>query len=236
MEGGGVHIRQDEPDTHEIETDRGRPFLVAARILETVDLSYAYGLDVLGWLEGGLVDLLVTGEVSLAPQEDVIALGHRYGVPVYPCLRRTMRRGTPESNTLESFRAQALSAWRHGCDGIYLFNLFPGEAACPPGVFTELGDPAELEFRDKLYSPDPIGVTAFARYFGDLRRYAGRSIPSPAAPVVVTPREPKTLPLYVADSFSPDRGAGPPFCSAQIVCTSTEVTPALDVSVNGDSQ
>jgi len=66
---------------------RGRPILIAMRVPDSVEYSKAVGLDLERWLSEGLVDLLVgSGYFQLNPWETLVALGHKYNVPVYPSL------------------------------------------------------------------------------------------------------------------------------------------------------
>ena len=45
----------------EIESERGRPLLLAPRVFDTLDVNRRMGLDVETWLEEGLLDILVVG-------------------------------------------------------------------------------------------------------------------------------------------------------------------------------
>ncbi len=129
---------------------RGRPILIAIRVPDSVEYCRGIGLDVEAWLREGLVDILSgTCYFRLNPWSTLIELGHRYGVPVYPSLSDSRVQGQArfQRNSLESIRARALQAWDAGADGIYVFNYFN-----PRGpIWHELGDPAELRTRDKLY-------------------------------------------------------------------------------------
>ena len=222
-------LRRVRQMTAAVEEQRTRPFLVAARILESVELSRDYGLDLLAWLKEGLIDLIITGEVSLAPWEDLIHLGHQYGVPVYPCLRRTMWYDDPDYKSVESFRAQALSAWKLGADGIYLFNLFPEEGYTD--LFSELGEPELLEARDKLYSLDPVRIEVFSKYFGRMDRYITRSVISPKNPLGLRPGVTRRIPMFVGDALRED--AKSPAVSARISLTGQEGASGLSVALNG---
>ena len=143
---------------------RGRPYLLAARVPDTPLLARRIGLDVESWLAGGLLDLLIVGRGNTqlsAPYEEFIRLGHRYGIPVYPCINFYL--------TAEHMRASAANMHAAGADGVYLFNYSPLAASEPPpwwrilrgadpwpGVRIEdwgheLGTPESLLYKDKLY-------------------------------------------------------------------------------------
>ena len=182
------------------EEERGKPLLIAVRVFESTELSREFGLDILTWLEEDLIDLIVTGEVTLTPYEDLINLGHRYGVPVYPCLLRTRVYDDAERKSVESFRAQAISAFRKGADGVYTFNLFPEEGYTE--VFREVGEPELLEHRSKLYCVDAVGIRMESEFAPSLGKYANRPVISPRNPTTVQPGTTRRIPIYIGDSMS----------------------------------
>ena len=69
---------------------RGRPLLLAAHTPFSLADSSHVGVDLETWLKEGLIDLLMPGgnleSVFCSSYNDMIALGHQYEVPVYPCL------------------------------------------------------------------------------------------------------------------------------------------------------
>ncbi len=70
---------------------RGRPLLLAAHTPFSLADSIHVGLDLETWLAEGLIDQLMPGgyyesEVFCSSFSEIIALGHKYEVPVYPCL------------------------------------------------------------------------------------------------------------------------------------------------------
>ena len=58
--------------------ERGRPLLIAVRVMDSPELNHDMGLDLVTWLREDLVDLVIIGEVALAPWEETIRLAHRY--------------------------------------------------------------------------------------------------------------------------------------------------------------
>ncbi len=210
--------------------ERGRPLLIAVRVMDSPELSQAMGLDLVTWLREDLVDLVIVGEVALAPWEETIRLAHRYGVPVYPCIRRSMI--GEERGSLESFRAQALTAWKQGADGIYLFNLFPDEKH--DRKYRELGDPNGLERLDKLYSLDPVGRESFKRYIHDFEKYKAQKPVSPLSPVELEPGTIHTIPMYLADrSLSQAIVGKRPLVRARLQLENLDPEVAVRFSVNG---
>ena len=210
--------------------ERGRPLLIAVRVMDSPELSQDMGLDLVTWLREDLVDLVIVGEVALAPWEETIRLAHRYGVPVYPCIRRSII--GEERGSLESFRAQALTAWKQGADGIYLFNLFPEEDH--DRKYRELGDPNGLERLDKLYSLDPVGRESFKRYIHDFEKYKAQEPVSPLSPVELEPDTNYTIPMYLADrSLSQAIVGKRPLVRARLQLENLDPEAAVRFSVNG---
>lgn len=210
--------------------ERGRPLLIAVRVMDSPELNHDMGLDLVTWLRENLVDLVIVGEVALAPWEETIRLAHRYGVPVYPCIRRSMM--GEERGSLESFRAQALTAWKQGADGIYLFNLFPDEDH--DRKYRELGDPNGLERLDKLYSLDPVGRESFKRYIHDFEQYKAQKPVSPLSPLLLEPDKTYTIPMYLADrSLSQAIIGNRPRVQARVQLENLDPETAIRLSVNG---
>ncbi len=144
----------------EVASARGKPFLLAIRVPDSVELARDLGLDVEAWLAEGLVDLVSAScYYRLTPWSDLVDLGRRHGVPVYPCLsesRLKLASGQlePLRNTLESLRGRALNAWQAGADGICVFNLFDPRSR----FWREAGDPAELSRRSRIHFASVRGM------------------------------------------------------------------------------
>ena len=159
---------------------RGRPYTFAVHVPDSPRTSSELGLDVETWLTEGLVDVLVVGMGYMPyvlPLDRWMALGGRYGVPVYPSVNTNtyaadwMRlHGRPVFH--EALRASSGYYWQEGADGLYVFNLFcqgdknvaglPGEYIYAP--LKEIGDPALLVGKDKLYSIQPTSDSGFCQH------------------------------------------------------------------------
>ena len=83
-------VRQIRKMADEVEQERGRPLLLAARTPFALTEARFVGLDVEQWLAEDLIDLLIAGglleRIMTAPLKEVVELGHRFEVPVYPCV------------------------------------------------------------------------------------------------------------------------------------------------------
>ena len=139
---------------------RGRPMLVAARVPMTVKTCKHVGMDIEGWLTEDLLDLLPTGGGYVPftmPTSELVKLGHKYGVPVYPTISASGMRGADGTyGSIEAWRGAASNAWFFGADGMYLFNHFPNT---PSEQFKELGDPVTLSKLDKLFAIDNARIS-----------------------------------------------------------------------------
>lgn len=166
---------------------RGRPFLVAVRVPDSVEYCRAIGIDLERWLREGLVDLMITGGYfRLNDTSYSVALGRKHGVKVYPSLdeprvrddaARKLRAGTA------AYRARALEAWSAGADGVYLFNAFDPKAP----IWRELGSAPVLASADRDYFASVLGAGAAAG--GAYPHAEFQMIPrlNPANPIALRP-------------------------------------------------
>ncbi len=117
------------------ESERqGKPFLLAARVPVSKKLCSYIGIDIDAWLSAGMIDVLAISGGYVAfdqPVSELIELGHRHQVPVYPCLSQSglnyrPPRGKEGPQPSAAWFGAAARLWDAGADGIYCFNLFPG--------------------------------------------------------------------------------------------------------------
>ena len=130
---------------------RGRPFLIAVRLPDSAEYCRDIGLDLEKWLSEGLVDMLMpSGYFRLNEWDYSVALGHKYGVKVYPSLDESRVRDLNAKamrSTVGSYRGRAAAVWQAGADGVYLFNSFNPNNP----IWRELGDMRTLTGLDKDY-------------------------------------------------------------------------------------
>ena len=226
-------VRRIRRMTEEVGLRRGRPILVAVRVLDSAEANRAIGLDMAGWLEEGLVDLMaVSGYFRLSPWETSVELGHEHGVPVYPCLSESRMRGQPGKlrQSLASYRARAMNVWAGGADGVYLFNSFNPKSP----LWSELGDSGKLAVMEKLYTTGARGTRVINSWLPNGKRFLRRSVVSPEAPLVLKPGEPATIELRVGEDVAAQNARG--FESTAILrlqVKGPEQPGELAVSVNG---
>ena len=182
---------------------RGRPILITIRVPDSVGYCREVGLDIERWLKEGLIDMMtVSGYFRLNPWKTSVELGHRYDVPVYAGLSESRLKPNQRKpvNTVEEYRGRALSAWREGVDGIYLFNMFDVAGRKSP-MLRELGDPALLEKLPKIYTTGSRSPAAAKGWLATGRKYINRPAPLPTSSRKLSSRKPVVVDLDVWDEL-----------------------------------
>lgn len=195
--------------TEEVGLQRGRPILVLVRVPDAVEFCRGLGLDVEAWLREGLCDLLATTcYFRLNPWETSLALGHKYGVPVYPCISDARVKGEERflRGSVESYRGQLLEAWAAGADGIHFFNLFDVFGGRAP-VFQDAGDPGLLRSRDRLYFAT-VRDGKPRQWLADGDRHLKLPVLTPGAPGTVTAAQTLEVDLALGEAAGADSPAG----------------------------
>ena len=143
-------MRRVRKMTEEVGIERGRPILVAVRVPDSVGFCRDMGFDIEKWMREGLVDILITTcYFRLNPWEYSVELGHKYGVPVYPCLSDSRVRGETRfrrSSVRELPRPGHECVDRRGRRSAPVQPFDPNAA-----IWKEIGDPEALATMDKLY-------------------------------------------------------------------------------------
>ena len=177
-----------------VSESRQRPLLLGVRVPGTLQACNRIGLDVETWLKQGWVDRMLIGggyPVFTNPARELVKLGHRHDVPVYPCINC----GLQVFGSDETMRGAAANIFQAGADGIYLWNYHyrqvPMLAYGRPvpeayGLLEDIGSASSLQFRDKRFGVDyiqNIGPYAIASHPGRLPLELSRGNPGPAAAV-----------------------------------------------------
>jgi hypothetical protein len=225
--------------THEVSLKRGRPLLISIRVPDSVQYCSAMGIDLPRWLSEGLTDLLVVGgDFLLSPWKDSVALGHRYNVPVYPCLTYEGRKApwfewVGTRSTVESYRARALEAWDAGADGIYVFNLFNPRAR----QWRELGDPEMLLKLDKVYHGSTVTIKFAQQQMPEGLRFRRLPTLSPEYPEILKPGKPLATTLNIGENVLWGRDQGiVPSLSFELQVQELDDTGNITASINGHPQ
>ena len=161
--------------TLEIEKKRGRPFLLAARVPESIDTARLDGMDLETWAREQLLDIYIPGtrsiEVDVESYRRITA-----GSParIYPCLDGHHSADGYGNPTIQIMRGLATNWIDQGADGIETFNfinitrqsceafekdqLMRGVGTTDPGAwdtqdqaYAELGWPDRYAGRDKTF-------------------------------------------------------------------------------------
>ncbi len=211
---------------------RNRPILVAVRTPDSVDYCKGMGLDVVRWMEQDLIDLLVvSGYFRLSAWETSVKLGHKYGVPVYPCLSETRIRDGEARKiraSLGCYRARARNVWYAGADGVFMFNYTNPKSP----LWREMGDPKTLAGLDKYYTTGARGTGVINRWFIGGRRFLGRSPVSPESPRSLAPGKPVVVTLRVGEDLTKATGKTP-VVTAKLALKGVEDAKAVSVKLNG---
>ena len=192
-------LRRIRAMSDDVGRRRGRPLLIAVRVPDSVEYSRAIGIDLEQWLAGDLADLLVvTSYIQLNSWDYSVALGHKYGVPVYPSLDESRVRDEAARrlrSSVEAYRARAMNVWAAGADGVYMFNFFNPRSP----LWRELGDPVALHRMNKDYFASVRGVGVAAGNSLPHQSFIHIATLNPGAPLPLAPGQPATVKFPVGD-------------------------------------
>ena len=143
---------------------KGRTLVLGALVPTGPDRARELGLDVLTWIQEGVLDYVVPKHyiefLMDVPLQDYLVAAEGTRTQVCACLENwpEVAAGDP----LESFRGAAASYWEQGVDGIYLYNYFNHRphphTEADRHILQEIGDPQLIRRKDKrfaLTSVDP---------------------------------------------------------------------------------
>ena len=196
----------------EIGRQRGRPLMLGVRVPDTAKLCLRIGLDIETWLKEGLVDRLLTGGGYAAfsmPAEELVRLGHRYDVPVYPCINCPGTFDLGDENGFAALRGAASNLWWSGADGIYLWNY---QYLRTPHIAYGQSHPEDHRHLSDIGSPDWLKLTdkIFAANHRSWEQYARATAPCPL-PIVLDVGDSKrvaSVPLRIGDGIRSAQEAG----------------------------
>jgi hypothetical protein len=190
---------------------RGRPLLIAAVVPDDLAKAMNIGLDVKTWVQQDLVDILIPGlgyAPFSVPVAEFVKLARPCGVLVYPCINRVAPWKVSEELLTEGFFGVATNWYRAGANGIFFWNLatpflhLSGEKLMDTrrkyyACLTDIGDPAALVGKDKLFcADDPV-----------VRDYA-HATSAPPLPVALRADKAQRVPLNVGDDLAAAGKAG----------------------------
>jgi len=209
---------------------RGRPILISVRVPDSVGYCKAQGFDIVRWMEEDLIDMLaVTGYFRLNPWEVSVELGHKYGIPVYPCLsdvRQSDKEAAAIRSTIECLRGRAAVAWNSGADGIYMFNCWNINNS----IWNEIGEQRTLATVNKVYTTGARSHRPVNRFLVRGDRFINTSTLSPEKPRKLIPGKPIKVKLYVAENVREAKRQGAK-SNFSLFCRLSKQTNIQDISV-----
>ena len=116
----------------EVGRRRGRPFLVAVRVPDSVDMCRVVGIDIERWMKDRLVDIVIgSGYFQLNPWHVMAEVVHTHGCKFYASLDepRNAEKRAPfgmlpgRSFSKPFYMAREAAALADGADGVYFYNL-----------------------------------------------------------------------------------------------------------------
>ena len=111
---------------------RGKPFLVAVRVPDSVGMCRTVGIDIERWMKERLVDIVIgSGYFQLNPWHVMADVVHKHGCRFYASLDepRNVEKRAPlgmlpgRSFSPAFYRAREAAAVTDGADGVYFYNL-----------------------------------------------------------------------------------------------------------------
>jgi uncharacterized lipoprotein YddW (UPF0748 family) len=196
--------------TQEVARKRKRPMLVSAKVPRNLEGCRIDGFDVETWIQEDLVDLLTLGSRSM--DVDVAAyrrLTKGHNIKLHPCFDDHHATDGYRYPPIEVLRGVVSNWWQQGADGVMTFNWSnaPPEACeklgQPAGpllhqqAYREIGDPKEMEWKDKTFVVERRGGYPWAQGF------FGRNDTSPLPMKLVRDGDEVTLPIRISDDLKP---------------------------------
>ena len=217
---------------------RGKPFLVAVRVPDSVGMCRAVGIDLERWMKERLVDIVIGSGYFQCNRWRVMAeTVHQYGCKFYASLDepRNAEKRAPlgmlpgRSLSPAFYRAREAAAMTDGADGVYFYNL--EKESLPPIARM---DPRNPQGKPQNYFAVPR-ATAFSQlmhYCAAGDRFLAMPKLDPQRPLKLAAGETYSFDLVVGDvpaSYEPV-----PDVTAEVLTDAKGVSPEiLALSVNG---
>ncbi|MEO2009669.1 MAG: hypothetical protein ABGX22_13410 [Pirellulaceae bacterium] len=188
---------------------QAKPFLLAARVPATPKSCRLIGIDINAWLQEKLIDVMSVGGGYITfdlPMDEMVLLGKKHDVPVYPCLSQSglmhrPPRGKSIKQPVEAWFGAASRLWHAGADGIYVFNLFPGpgndaDRIYARSVLGKIGSAEALAESTLVYAISDAGSWMPSHFWAkDVAEY------STALPLILQPNKFERRYLHVPEDF-----------------------------------
>ena len=175
----------------EVARQRGRPFLLAARVPQTLDGCRADGFDVKTWAQQHLVDVLTLGSRTMDVDVEDFRAAVGGEVQLQPCFDDHHATDGYRYASIEFLRGVFANHFQRGANSAVTFNWSIGtpEVAHSVGgeiaplthqaAFKEVGDPRTLAGKDKMFAVERRGGYPWAEGF--FNRNDSAPLPAPLA-------------------------------------------------------
>lgn len=192
--------------TLEIAKQRGRPFLLAARVPQNVEGCRADGFDVQTWAQQHLVDVLTLGSRTMDVDVEGIRRVVGSEIQLQPCFDDHHATDGYRYAPIDVLRGVFANHLQRGANSVVTFNwavATPDVAKTVGGeiaplthqiAFKEIGDPNTLAGKDKVFAVERRGGYPWAEGFFNR---------NDTAPLPTTLARAAKLTLFISDAPSP---------------------------------
>lgn len=219
-----------------VAAKRGRPFLVAARVPDSVEGCHIDGIDLETWAAQGLVDVLIIGtrtiNVDLASFRKAVAGAPVKLIPSFDCFHATD--GYHGDQSLDLLCGVFGNYLHQGADGVGIFNNPAGSAEhakrigltqhahYDPAILTTIGSLETIAAQPRYHAIDRRG--GYSAFEG----YASANSQAPLPILLRNDQTPSALVLPVREPMKPGTQA-----RLRLVLFEHVATDEVAVSLNG---
>ena len=192
----------------EVAQQRGRPFLLAARVPQTLAGCHADGFDVKAWADQHLVDVLTLGSRTMDVDVEGLRAAVGDAVQLQPCFDDHHATDGYRYAPIEFLRGVFANHFQRGANSVVTFNwsiATPDVAKAVGGeiaplthqaAFKEVGDPRTMAGKDKFFAVERRGGYPWADGFFN------RNDTAPLPLTLGDDGKPAKLTLHVSDAPS----------------------------------
>lgn len=161
----------------DVARQRGRPFLLAARVPQTLAGCHADGFDVQAWADQQLLDVLTLGSRSMDVDVEGMRAAVGNAVQLQPCFDDHHATDGYRYAPIEFLRGVFANHFQRGANSVVTFNwavAVPARAQTIGGeiapithqtAFKEVGDPRTMAGKDKIFAVERRGGYPWAEGF-----------------------------------------------------------------------
>ena len=231
-------MRQLREIAEEAGRKRGRPFLVAVRVPDSMGFCCAVGIDIERWMKERLVDIVIgSGYFQLNPWHVMADAAHRAGCRFYASLDepRCVSSRAPlgflpgRGKKIAFYRAREAAAMAEGADGVVLFNLEQGRL--PPIANLDPCQPGGMA-QDYFAVPRATAFAQFWHYCARPDRFLNMPAIDPQRHRRIDAGETYDFDLVVGDE--PASYRQPRKVTAEVLTNATDGNE-IGLAVNGES-